>query len=457
MQKKETINIALDNKYIIDTNELMAGDIIFSTTFEYISTAIKFFTNSEFSHVMLYVDDNSIIHADADGVHAYNTQRILFDDKNHCAVYRLRDPISVENLNTIIKYVRSLIGCPYSVIEAMLTKVYKGNAKSKKLFCSRLVAQAFSQANINLVSSIDYCSPEDIRQSNHLEIVTNPLRKLTELDKKRILETKDKPAIQTEITNNLFSKISKLAFKEISNFQSLIDFLILENKFDTKISEILRESGYLTMWVNELNDNAILYDKELYDNFVSVEEKQSLQASSSETYKRYKQEHNNYLDLYKKYKLRVFKDLLTLYSIIARNEQLRLKVLNKIELDNEETDTFFPFIHFLVKLFFIAKGLNNITKEQSYDHEYYQFIYKHIGVLVNSFTKIQNLLKKFNMENDFIMIDNYLKEIYTMLNDIIYIEMRKRRNPENCYRQLRSKSVTLTEYIDKINYTSIFE
>ena len=284
--KKKVTN--LDDKYIIDTTKLKKGDIIFSTTFNLTSKGIRFFTQSDFSHVMLYVDNNSIIHADGNGVHAYNTQRILFDDENHCVVYRLKESISDENLNIILTYVRSLIGSPYSTIEAMLSKIYTGKVKSKKLFCSRLIAQAFNQVNINLVDAPDYCSPENIRQSNYLEIVNFPLRKLTELEKKRILITEDKPDKQSEITNNLFSEIVKLTSnKNIYGFENLINFLNRENKFNEKISEILRNSGYLTIWVDELIANAVLYDAELYNNLVSNEEKITFNNESFETLKRF--------------------------------------------------------------------------------------------------------------------------------------------------------------------------
>ncbi len=73
----------INKQYIIDTSKLQKGDIIFSTSFSRLSKSIRYFTKSDFSHVMLYVDDNSIIHANGLGVHAYNTQRMCFDNKNN--------------------------------------------------------------------------------------------------------------------------------------------------------------------------------------------------------------------------------------------------------------------------------------------------------------------------------------------------------------------------------------
>lgn len=448
----------LDNKYIIDTTELKKGDIIFSTTFNWKSEGIKFFTKSDFSHVMLYVDNNSIIHANGNGVHAYNTQRILFDDKNHCVVYRLKESISDEKVNIIINFVRSLIGSPYSTIEAMLSKIYTGNLKSKKLFCSRLIAQAFSQVNINLVDAPDYCSPENIRQSNYLEIVNIPLRKLTELEKKRILSTEDKPDKQSEITNKLFSEIVKLTSnKNIYGFENLINFLNKENKFNEKISKILRNSGYLTMWVNELIANPVLYDDELYNNLVSNEEKITFNNESFETLKRFDNMQNIYLQQFKLNPSHIYKDLLLLYSILIKKEHLRLKALSKIKIKDEDSDPYLTFLKLLIKLFFVKSSLESIAKEKSHEPQYYELVRKNINDFIINFSIIQNLLKEFNLEKDFLTILNYLKEILNILDNIIYIEMRQKINPENSYIQLQSKTDELIKLINKINYINMFE
>lgn len=448
----------LDNKYIIDTTELKKGDILFSTTYNWVSKRIRKFTNSDFSHVMLYVDNNSIIHADGDGVHAYNTQRKLFDNKNHCVVYRLKESISDEKLKIILNYIRSLIGRPYTTFEAMFSILYKGNLKSKKLFCSRLIAQAFNQVNINLVDNPDYCSPENIRQSNYLEIVNIPLRKLTELEKIRYLTTKDKPFEQSKITNKLFLEIIKLTSnKNIYDFPALTNFLISEKKFDKEISEILRKSGYLTMWIDELVDNAVLYNKELYNNLISNEEKLTFNHETGDTLARYKRGYNNCFYLFQQYNLQTHKDFLILYTILVKQEQLRLKSLNKIEIDDEDGDHIFSFLKLLIKLFFIKGSLNSIVKEKSYESKYYELVRKNINDFINNFSMIQNLMERFNLEKYFITILNYLKEILNILDNIIYMEMRQKRNPENSYIQLQSKTDELIKLINKNNYINIFE
>lgn len=453
--KKKVTN--LDNKYIIDTAELKKGDIIFSTTFDYISKGIRKFTNSDFSHVMLYVDNNSIIHANGDGVHAYNTQRILFDDKSHCIVYRLKDSISDEELSQVITYLRSLIGRPYSIIEAMLSKIYSGKLKSEKLFCSRLIAQAFSQVNINLVENSNYCSPENIKQSNYIEKVIIPLRKLTELEKIRILTTKDKPLEQSRITNKLFVEINKLIpYDDIYDFEKLIKYLNLENKFDAEISQILRNSGYLIIWIDELIDNAVLYDPILFDNLVSNEEKEIFNKESGDTLKRFTNMYQIYLNQFTIKQLQTYKDLLILYSILVRQEQLRLSSLCKIKLKDKE-DKLFQLLKTLVGLFFIKRSLNSILEHKSYESEFYNIVRKYVFDFIENFSKIENILLDFNMKNDFISISEYLKDILNILDNIIYIEMRQKRDSNAFYIKLQDKNMQLTESINKINYINIFE
>lgn len=401
MNKENKNNdINLDNKYIIDTTDLKKGDIIFSTSFTLISKTIRYFTTSDYSHVMLYTDDNSIIHADGNGVHAYNTQRLTFDDESHSIVYRLKDEVSDTDINKVVNYMRRLIGRPYSTFEAMLTKFYKGDFKSKKLFCSRLVAQAYAEIDKNLTKSTDYCSPEEMRTSPILEKVMIPLRKLKNYEKEIILTTNDKPAIQAEITNILFTNIINLTSnKSLYDFETLSYFLVKNQNYDKEISNIIRDSGYLTIWVDELKDNAPLYDNELYSKLISYEQKILFSTSSLDGLTRYENMHNIHLKLYSQYQLKTFKDLLILYSILVNNESLRLSALNIIEL--EEHSTFILFIQTLVKIFFIVQSLKSILKDKTYEKEYYNLIMTTIKFIIDNLKVINIHIVEFKLENDF--------------------------------------------------------
>jgi len=114
---------------------------------------------------MVYVQHCSVIDATGEGVHARNTQRILFEEE--CAIHalRLRSGISASELSAVITYMRGHIGTQYSAREAVLAGLGGARQWSNKQFCSRLVAQAFASAGIHLVADPNFCSPAEIKAS----------------------------------------------------------------------------------------------------------------------------------------------------------------------------------------------------------------------------------------------------------------------------------------------------
>jgi hypothetical protein len=405
---------------------------------------------------MLYVDDNSIIHADEKGVHSYNTQRLLFDDKSHCIIYRLKNEISEENIDKVITYMRRLIGRPYSTFEAMLTKFYKGDFKSKKLFCSRLVAQAYLEINTDLALNPDYCSPEDILNSSHLKQVTIPLRKLTEIEKRIVLTTNDKPTIQAETTNKLFTNIIKFTSnKNIYDFEILSNFLVNNPQYDNDILNIINESGYFIMWIDELKDNAALYDNELYSKVISNEQKLTFSKSSLDTLSRYQNNYNDFQKLYLTYKLDTFINFIVLYAILSHNESLRLTVMNIIEM--EEENVFILFLQILIKIFFVKKGLQNIIEEKTYESKYYNLIQITIKFIIDNLGLIKDDILKYKFESNFNLITESLEKISDLLNNIIYIETRQKRDPKKLYNDLKEETNKLIKIIDSIEYINIIK
>lgn len=85
---------------------------------------------------------------------------------------------------TLCDHARYLVGSQYSVAEAILvkgpefTKQFRKN--SRKQFCSRLVAQCFQKAGINLVSNANFCSPADLERCGLLVTVPDMVRPASE-------------------------------------------------------------------------------------------------------------------------------------------------------------------------------------------------------------------------------------------------------------------------------------
>lgn len=160
----------------LNESALRIGDIVLATTMNKVSLGIRRFTLSDISHAMVYVEAHSVIDATGEGVHARNTQRLTWDDSCAVHVLRLKEKLTNDQARRIVNYVRGRIGTQYSKVEAVRTVLGGGNSWSRKQFCSRLVAQAYADAGLELVSNPNYCSPEHLRQSMRLAEVQDSVR-----------------------------------------------------------------------------------------------------------------------------------------------------------------------------------------------------------------------------------------------------------------------------------------
>lgn len=158
---------------------LVAGDIILTTTSRFISGVIRTVTNSDISHAMLYVQHCSIIHADSEGVHSENTQRIFLDPDLAVYVLRLRNDLSPQTARHICDDVRSKVGTEYNKVEAIRSPVGWGKTYTARQFCSRLIAQSYEKFGHPLVKNANYCTPEDLLKSQDLIQVKNPTVEVT--------------------------------------------------------------------------------------------------------------------------------------------------------------------------------------------------------------------------------------------------------------------------------------
>jgi hypothetical protein len=247
--------------YIFEMEKLKAGDILLTAQNGLTSKAVRFSTNSKFSHAILYVGGGSFIHSDGQGVHSNNIQRLLFKNKEHAEVFRIIDEKFVSEA---IMFARSQIGTAYSIKEAVRTKIpfYTGE-KENRQFCSRLVAQSFEYAGLKLVENIDYCAPEEFRESPYITTVSDCLR-LAEKHEIDFASSVSPIQRQTDITNSILKSVRSLTQKDIQNFEGLDQFVIDNPDYDQKITDIVRSSGYLSMFDYEFIQNPWRYDGEIF-------------------------------------------------------------------------------------------------------------------------------------------------------------------------------------------------
>ncbi|MEA3241984.1 MAG: YiiX/YebB-like N1pC/P60 family cysteine hydrolase, partial [Pseudomonadota bacterium] len=162
--------------YVIDFERLEAGDIVLTSVKGITSKAIRLATNSDYSHVMLYVGSGIYVHADQKGVNQGNIRRLTFKSKENVRVWRISDK-SVRRDACI--YARMQSGKKYSVLDAIKTKLPKilSIKNTNRQFCSRLVAQAYEKAGIRIVGDSNNCTPHDIDVSEHTTEVLGCMRR----------------------------------------------------------------------------------------------------------------------------------------------------------------------------------------------------------------------------------------------------------------------------------------
>lgn len=248
----------------LNESVLMPGDIILTTTTGLLSKGIRLATQSDISHAMVYVGDRSVIDATGEGVHARNTQRLLFEDECSVHALRLRTGISRSELDEVALFMRGQVGVEYSSKEAVMTVLGGPRTWTKKQFCSRLVAQAFASAGITLVPSPNYCSPADIKDSALLMAVDSPTLSVSASEAAFWEGILDIPKLTRDAINTILDG-ARRRDPLIQTFDDLHAHLIIHPEDDREFCQLLQTSGYLTLWKAEREKNPWQYDIGLLD------------------------------------------------------------------------------------------------------------------------------------------------------------------------------------------------
>ena len=261
--------------YKFDMENIQLGDIILTAHISISSKAIRLATMGQFSHAILYVGYGSFIHSDSQGVHSNNIKRLLFENESLAEVRRLNDQSYCEKA---VLFARSQIGTEYSIKEAISTKSHLLQHKLNRQFCSRLVAQSYSFAGIDLVENVDYCTPKELQHSQCVHLVNGCITPASEED---ITFASSPSPIQrqTEITNDILSKVRQLSGKDIQSLEDLDQLVLDIPSLDKEVTKIVSASGYLTMWQFEKYQNPWRYDGEI---FLSLEIGQAEKIKSAD-------------------------------------------------------------------------------------------------------------------------------------------------------------------------------
>lgn len=274
--------------FLLDIGKLKIGDVICTTNKKNItSTAIRVFTNSQYSHVLMVYGYSAFIHADNAGVYSYNIQRFIFTEKDSVRVLRLKEEYR-DKIDAICEYLQYEVGKVYGTVSALnawlkMDFFQKIEEPSSVQFCSKLIAECFQKSGLNIVEKPDTCFPKDIASSPLFEIITDIL---VPCDSKSLefAKTESPQDIQAKIFTQILLDIKKEINPYINTLSKSISYILENPNYDLKMLEIFEKNEYTKVNDIELEKNGYRYGE--YDDFVKfvsgvkMEELQSLQKTT---------------------------------------------------------------------------------------------------------------------------------------------------------------------------------
>lgn len=317
----------------INIEILQRGDIVLTTSPRKDSGFIRKITRSDISHAMICVAHGSVIDSTGEGVQARNIQKLFYEDE--CAIYILRPkaPLSPIQVDGIVSYARAATGTSYTKIEAAKSIVPAIAGKgSVKQFCSRMVARAYASADIKLVKNPDFCTPEDLKNSELLIPINIPWIAVSENEVEAIKRVGDTTEGMREKTNKLLSAVRSLN-PNVESFNDIDSLVIQRADLDDLIADAFHSSGYLDHWKVELSRFPWRYDALLITQFYhSLPDPQKLLEYCRDTlrddensdFAHWEANARHYSELNHSYPRETFRLLNDLYLRLSFNHQRRV-------------------------------------------------------------------------------------------------------------------------------------
>ncbi len=211
---------------------------------------------------MICVQHSSIIDSTMEGVHPRNPQRMFFEDDEKVFQFRLKEAAAPSQLAAITEYARAQVVARYSLPEAARSVLALRRPRTRKQFCSRLVAQAYRQAGFDLVPDADYCSPEALRRSPLLQELPVQTETVPQEEVDWWNSSPDGVEKTQEGYNELFNLIRKFA-PDVETHDDLLRFRLKHPDADPHVIQAFHSSGFLDLWRHELAVHPWRYDHAL--------------------------------------------------------------------------------------------------------------------------------------------------------------------------------------------------
>ncbi|MGZ2744454.1 YiiX/YebB-like N1pC/P60 family cysteine hydrolase [Burkholderia stagnalis] len=307
---------------------IQVGDVVLTTTPERMSQRIRKVTGADISHAMICVGKSSVIDSTGDGVHARNLERLILEPG--CAGHVLRPvkPLTTNQLRSVVSFARAAVGTRYTMTGAAKS-VLAGFVAGRRQFCSRLVAQAYRDAGVNLVSDADFCHPGELLKSAALVEVPHVLRNLSQEEEADWRQDIDNVQAMRDSTNALLQEARKLS-SEIESLNDIDAYLVEHPEGDAHLVQALRSSRYLELWRDEFERNSWQYHVALMEGHDgSAERKQSyceeLLADEELCQNRFVLNHAGYVTLNTLHPRQYFALKVELYELLTQFHARRIK------------------------------------------------------------------------------------------------------------------------------------
>ena len=323
---------------------LKPGDIILTASNTKLGKVIRAGSRGSVSHAILCVQYSSIIDSTAEGVQARNLQREMFEDDEQVFAFRMKEELPAHVIGKIVDFARSEVGARYSTAEAVRSVISGPKPRSRKEFCSRLVARAYESAGVKLVRDSDYCTPNELRICPLL--VELPIEcETVSAEELAYLQTQSTLISATRDAHNKVLSVAREIDPSVENFQDL-DRLVREHpEWDHQIAEAYRDSGYLEIWNAEYQAHPWRYNLVEMERIANASNQENLRRYCVETIReaytggiRFAVNLAYYQDALRDSPRETLRLLVKLYDTLVRNDEKRREVARAWLLRNYPDD-----------------------------------------------------------------------------------------------------------------------
>jgi hypothetical protein len=270
-----TLHVVPQPIWALVPSEVRPGDIILTADDQITSKAIRGITFSDFSHVIVHVDEGLLMEAVGDGVIIRRARGFYVTDRGYVRVMRSATPLTSAQVSAIRQSIENRLGKAYSKRGAVRTVLpLISYDPQRATFCSRLVLEGFRENAIDVVPGVELneVQPKHFASSPVLKDITE--QAVRRLDPKSDKDEYDTvlsfSGVTTETLAGLLGRrlvdmirreLPESSRTQLHSFLDLLNWLSAEAEngraeslqtLDGPLSEALTESGYIAFLAGDL-------------------------------------------------------------------------------------------------------------------------------------------------------------------------------------------------------------